>query len=440
MRRANLSYYAISSCVAAALLAGCGGSQPPIGAPGALPQTSGLAARANRTRYKILYSFSAGGSDGAIPEAPLIDVDGTLYGTTLAGGGGPSSCSSYAYKGCGTVFSVTLGGTEKVVHSFAGGDGSNPVAGLIDVGGTLYGTTSGGGAPGTRLACYPSYYVNSCGTVFSITPSGAEEVLHSFGQYPDGAYPFAGLIDVKGTLYGTTSRGGKYCGFSNTACGTVFSITPAGTEKVLYSFRGRRDGLFPHAGLVDVSGKLYGTTYEGGGFRGGTLFRIAPGGNPGSKVKILHAFGSGSDGARPNAELIDVNGTLYGTTQQGGAFVCGPTHSSKEYCGTVFSIAPDGTETVLHSFGEGADGVTPVAPLIELKGKLYGTTASGGTTGMGTVFSITLGGTEKVLHSFGAGSDGAHPRASLIDVNGTLYGTTALGGTYNTGTVFALKP
>jgi uncharacterized repeat protein (TIGR03803 family) len=88
--------------------------------------------------------------------------------------------------------------------------------------------------------------------------------------------------------------------------------------------------------------------------------------------------------------------------------------------------------------------------LLEVNGTLYGTTWVGGTYGLGTVFSMTTSGKEHVLHSFN-GSDGAHPETDLIDVNGTLYGTTHVGGfkwgckpningTAGCGTVFALTP
>jgi uncharacterized repeat protein (TIGR03803 family) len=137
------------------------------------------------------------------------------------------------------------------------------MAGLIDVSGTLYGTTTGGGATGE-------------GTVFAITPSGTETVLHSFGAtQDDGANPYAGLLNVNGTLYGTTAYGGvEGCGSNN--CGTVFSITPSGTETVLHSFGFHtRDGRSPYSALVSVNGRLYGTTYQGGaGY--GTVFSVTP--------------------------------------------------------------------------------------------------------------------------------------------------------------------
>ena len=228
--------------------------------------------------------------------------------------------------------------------------------------------------------CYSSAY--GCGAVFSITTAGYEKPLHAFKAYHDGEYPFAGLANVRGILYGTTLGGGKH------HHGTVFSITPSGTEKVLYSFRGMPDGAEPFAGLIDVGG------------------------------------------------------TLYGTTSSGGAYNCGSSS-----CGTVFSITSSGAEKVLHSFGNGTDGANPRASLIALKGTLYGTTEYGGAFGLGTVFSITPGGTETVLHSFNYLSpdgrvpvDGRLPVASLIKVMGTLYGTTSGGGVNNYGSVFSLKP
>jgi uncharacterized repeat protein (TIGR03803 family) len=230
------------------------------------------------------------------------------------------------------------------------------------------------------------------------------------------------LIDVRGTLYGTTYYGGTY------NAGTIFSISTAGSEHVLHSFGSRLDGANPIAGLIDVGGKLYGTTFTGGRFGGGTVFSISATG----KERRLHSFGgTSSDGHWPYAGLVDVNGTLYGTTYAGGAY----------NGGTVFSITLNGTEKVLHSFGNGHDGLWPHASLIEVNGTLYGTTSGGGGRhNPGTVFSISAAGTEQVLHSFGRGSDGANPVAGLIDVNGALYGTTEAGGTYGDGTVFALSP
>jgi uncharacterized repeat protein (TIGR03803 family) len=146
-------------------------------------------------------------------------VNDKLYGTTAAGG--VHLCGS---GGCGTVFSVTTAGVEKVLYSFGGGaDGANPEAGLINIGGTLYGTTCEGGGSGCSGL--------GCGTIFSVTRSGTAKVLHSFGGSFDGAYPVAPLTNLNGTLHGTTYGGGS----SNCSggCGTIFSVTTAGAEKVL---------------------------------------------------------------------------------------------------------------------------------------------------------------------------------------------------------------
>jgi hypothetical protein len=127
---------ALGLCAAAALLTGCGGSQSPIGAPGAMPQTPALAARSNSSSYKVLYSFGPA-PDGNAPNASLVDVGGTLYGTTT--GGGSNTCrGGYTYPyyfSCGTVFSITTDGTEKVLYSFGPTpDGNTPTASLLNVG------------------------------------------------------------------------------------------------------------------------------------------------------------------------------------------------------------------------------------------------------------------------------------------------------------------
>jgi uncharacterized repeat protein (TIGR03803 family) len=351
--------------------------------------------------YTSLYSFK-GGSDGTNPYAGLVDVNGTLYGTTEIGGTGDD----------GTVFSITTSGAESVLHSFAGGsDGAYPWAGLTDVNGTLFGTENGG--------------VNNLGTVFSITTSGTERILHTFTGPPDGQLSYAGLVDVDGTLYGTTQYGGT--GSCGGGCGTVFKITTSGAESVIYSFTNGSDGGYPYAGLLNVKGTLYGTTQEGGASDAGTVFSITTSG----KESVLHSFTAGLDGAEPYAGLVNLGGTLYGTTNSGGA-------SNK---GTVFSITLSGTETVLHSFTGGSDGGYPYAGLLNVNGTLYGTTAIGGTSkngGRGTVFKITKAGKESVVYRFQSAPDGANPYAGLIDVGGTLYGTTLAGGASGAGTVFSI--
>jgi len=409
-------HHALMSCMAAAMLAGCGGSQPPIGAPGAMPQTIAALTRPNVT-YEVLFSFGSNvyGYDGTQPVAGLIAVNGAFYGTTEYGG-----AAGYAH-GDGTVFRLTATGKEVVLYSFTGSpDGAVPVADLVAVNGTLYGTTSEGGT-------------YNGGTVFSITRTGKEKVLHSFGNATDGTQPRAGLIAFRTRLYGTTYEGGAY------GKGTVFTISKTGSiERVLHSFGTGTDGANPLATLVNVNGSLFGTT-QVGGHGLGTVFKISTTG----RERVLHRF-KGPDGAYPYAGLLASSAALYGTTGGGG------TADS----GTVFSISTKGTdERVLHSFSsDGSDGIYPGAAVTMVDAALYGTTSAGGADGDGTVFRVTTSGKERVLHSFGSYQyDGTDPLSGLTEVNGTLYGTTYGGGvnlpscprsdgycTY--GTIFSLQP
>jgi uncharacterized repeat protein (TIGR03803 family) len=393
------------------MLAGCAARDNTSVLPGAMPQGTG--AHADASSYKLLYLFK-GGSYGRWPDADLISVNGTLYGT--AGGGSANK---------GIVYSVTTAGVQKILHKFTGGsDGASPQSGLIDVNGTLYGTTYAGGHTRNH---------RGQGTVYSVSTTGAEKVLHVFDGGSDGANPEAGLVELDGTLYGTTARGGGGTCLTQgreRGCGTIYSITTTGTEKVLGTFSDESEGEFPQAGLVAMHGALYGTTYQGGTDAEGTVFRITTAG-----VKsVLYNFGAGSDGRNPRAALIDVKGTLYGTTLSGG-------DSDK---GMVFSMSTSGAEAVLHNFSGIPDGANPQARLIDVNGTLYGTTENGGATSKseGAVYSISTTGAEKVLYGFTGRGHGNYPVAGVIDVNGTLYGTTLYGGRaeFGAGTVYALSP
>lgn len=373
---------------------------------------SARAARGHAPTETVLRSFQAS-PDGGGPLASLIKVDGTLYGTTY--GGGPT--------GLGTVFEITAAGVETVLYNFKGGaDGSRPEGKLVNEKGTLYGVTTTGG---TGTACGSQ----GCGTVFSLSPGGAETVLYSFQGGSDGSSPES-LRRVGNKFFGTTYNGGPGNCFGG--CGTVFSVTKAGVESVVYSFQGGSDGRWPYAGLIDVGGTLYGTTWLGGASTFGTVFSVTTTG----VETVLHAFGSGTDGSGPVGGLINVGGTFYGTTSLGGA----------AGAGTVYSVTPSGQETVLYSFlGQSSgDGSTPGSSLINAGGVLYGLTQRGGTgtacnNGCGTVFKVTPAGVETPLYSFQGGSDGELPyETDLIKMGGVLYGTTPDGGAAGQGTVFQL--
>jgi uncharacterized repeat protein (TIGR03803 family) len=263
----------------------------------------------------VLYSFT-GGADGGLPQAGLImDAAGNLYGTASQGGSG---C---APLGCGTVFKIDTSNHESVLHAFtAGNDGGNPEAGLIlDAAGNLYGTTFGGGSGGQ-------------GIVFKIDITNHETVLYSFTGGNDGGGPAAGLIrDAAGNLYGTTAGGGS------SGQGAVFKIDTTNHETVLYSFTGGSDGGSPLARLVrDVAGNLYGTTSQGGigcaPVGCGTIFKI----DPSNHETTIYSFTGGSDGASSMAGLLmDATGNLYGTAYQGGGICNAPG------CGTVFEFQMD---------------------------------------------------------------------------------------------------
>lgn len=362
----------------------------------------------------VLHSFDNKGSDGYNPFGALTLLKGSLYGTAAGG--------AYGY---GIVFSIDPGtGDEPFVYSFGStkGDGTDPVGSLLNVGRILYGTTSEGGTGGA-------------GTIFELDPAtGAETTLYNFATdgYGDGIYPLGSLIIVKGTLYGTTGTGGAY------GEGSVFSFDLSNkSETVLYSFCSQvscADGASPNAGLVCIRGmlygtasasgsygfgvvfsldvkteketvihsfqkndldgtgpastvigvnsQLYGTTPGGGAYGGGTLYSID---RPSGTERVRYSFPGEPGGWAPNSSLINISNTLYGTTLNGGS----------NNWGTVFSFdRKTGKEKVLHSFDEnGTDGALPYTALLYLNNRFYGTTASGGSStdckdGCGTVFEV----------------------------------------------------
>ena len=337
---------------------------------------------------KVLHTFSYGSpADFRSFSSLIFDEHGNLYGTSYNGG----------VYGCGTVYelSPTTRGpwTEKVLHNFNddGEDGCHPYAGLIfDSAGNLYSTTQTGGSHGE-------------GTAFELIPQTgggwAEKILHNFNNNgTDGYTPNGGLlIDPTGNLYGGTYSGGAY------SDGAAFELTPktngGWTEKILYSFYWGKgvNGGGPGGFVRDTQGNLYGATSLGGTTFSGAVFELSPA--PGSSwtETILYNFDIYDTGSSTNGSLIfDDAGNLYGTNVFGGAgsAVClmfgGGTESAS--CGTVFKLTQAGgawEETTLHSFGNGRDGQMPSAGLVrDALGSLFGTTSSGGASGLGTVFEI----------------------------------------------------
>ena len=355
--------------------------------------------------FTMLHSFN--GTDGSNSVAPLVQAsNGDLYGTTSAGGANKD----------GTVFEITTSGTLTTLHNFnhlSPIDGAQPYGGLIQArDGNLYGTTNRGGS-------------HNVGIVFRITTSGTLRAIHDLDYSPDGALPYAGLVQAtNGAFYGTAPDGGG-------GGGTVFEVTPFGQLIALYDFGAY--GIQPVAGLVQASnGNLYGTAAMGGFYSCGTLFEITPSGT----FTLLHTF-TGGDGCYPYATLVQGgDGNLYGTALAGGA------HNGYN-AGTVFQITPSGTFTLLHVFDK-TDGAGPEGALIQASdGNLYGTTYGGGAYGKGTIFKMTPSGTVTTLYSFCSQSgcpDGFGPSAGLVQAsNGNFYGTTYGGGANQDGTVFSLS-
>jgi uncharacterized repeat protein (TIGR03803 family) len=270
----------------------------------------------------------------------------------------------------------------------------------------------------------------------SISPALAKgdsyEILYNFAAgTTDGGHPMGQLLKDKssGNLYGTTAIGGAYNG------GTIFEITPSGTETVLYSLStSTGPDAGPNGGTLvgDSAGNLYGASYAGGANDAGYVYKFAPGGT----FTTLYTFTGGSDGEWVDGGLtLDKKGNLYGTTNSGGA----------NGFGTVFEVAPNGTETVLYSFTGGADGATPQAGLLKVGANFYSVTSARGAHGYGTVFELVKGKkgawTENTLYSFTGGTDGANPASNLIkDSAGNLYGTAEYGGANGDGAVFELAP
>jgi uncharacterized repeat protein (TIGR03803 family) len=303
----------------------------------------------------VLYTFT-GGADGSSPAGGLIfDAVGNLYGTTELGGNGWCYDNYGEFSGCGVVYELSPksgGWKETSLHTFAGApnDGAFPAAALIfDQVGNLYGTTTWGGSG----PCEDENDNFGCGTAFLLSPGLAgvwsETVLYNFSASAYLASPDTGLaMDAQGNLYGATDGDGTstYC---PQGCGTVYQLTSGHggpwTANVLYDFGGfEEDGRFPVGTLVfDNSGNLYGTTLYGGGssacgyWRCGTVFKLSPSSGGGWTEHVVHGFaGPYHDGAVPMAGVIlDVSGTLYGTTTLGG--IDQGLYTSG---GTVFEITP----------------------------------------------------------------------------------------------------
>ena len=401
-----------------------------------------------------LYNFS--GSDGSTPFGPMIQgSDGNFYGCTYFGGD----------NGDGTVFMMTPSGALTVLYSFSGADGNNPAGALVQgQNSNFYGTTKNGGsnnngtifeidASGNLTTLYnftviPSGSINNVdgansycgliqtsdgslygttsgggangkGTVFQLTPANTLNVLYNFTAGDDGGDPQTALIlGSDNNFYGTTQQAGAG------GAGTAFQLTMGGTLTTFYAFLGIQ-GYAPFTLVQGIDGNFYDVGVAGGANGDGTIFVFTADG----VVSTLYNF-DGTGGTEPYAIIQGNNGGFYGMTVSGGA----------NNDGTVFQFTTDGTLLILHSF-DGSDGSNPAARLLQTSdGTLYGPVAGGGANGDGTIFRLTPDGTFTSFHDFIGSTEGGFPTSLIQGSDGNFYGTTFGSGANNDGTVYQTTP
>ncbi len=370
--------------------------------------------------FTNLYNFT-NGVDGSTPLAALAVSGGALYGTTSSGG---------IFPGWGTVFKLNTDGTGFTnLYEFAQGNGgTQPAAGLLLSGSTLFGTT-------------PHTSGTTGGTVFKLNTNGTGFTAVANGN--EGAQPQGGLVLSGDSFYGTTSAGGTpgagivfKVGTNGTGFATLHTFTAPTNESVpADNAYANSDGAIPLGTLAVSGGMLYGTTEIGGTFGVGIIFRLN---TDGTGFTNLYNFTNGADGSYPQAGMTLSGNTLYGTTSGSQAL----PNDVVAKASSIFKINTDGTGfTNLYdftplSFSTNSDGSTPLAGLIVGGDTLYGAAFYGGSGGAGTLFKINTNGMGfTAIHSFpvplrGTNNDpdGANPAGGLILSGNSLYGTTSFGG------------
>jgi uncharacterized repeat protein (TIGR03803 family) len=332
----------------------------------------------------VIWTATGGNEPLNVRPGVVFDASGNLYGTSQYGGA----------SGCGTVFKLThnLDGSwseSNLVDFDCGANGAHAIGGVtLDSAGNLYGTTIAGGNFGN-------------GVVFQLTPNSGgtwtEKVLHHFTGGNDGAYPDHPFLvfDSSGSLYGSATLGGEgNCALFGGACGTIFKMTPqaSGTWAftVLHAFTGGGDGGNSEGTLLfDSAGNLYGTSYSGGKYGEGVVFKLVPQSNGTYREKVLHDFGSGDDGANPlGGVILDSAGNLFGTTANGGDNQC----FNAPGCGIVYELRPNPVGTyveriLVHFHGTPNDG--PYNDLVmDSLGNLFGAATGYNTFASGSIYEV----------------------------------------------------
>lgn len=372
--------------------------------------------------FTNLHSFAF--TNGTFPMASLILSGNTLYGTAQNYGGGPGG-------GYGSIFKMGVDGSNfTVLHIFSGeADGGNITCGLVLANGMLYGTATFGGA--SNYGCVFGISTNGAGltNLYNFSPLSTDTP----GTNSDGAYPIGALVLVSGNLYGTANGGGSK------GLGAVFAVRTNGTAFTNLHSMGPADGQYPEAGLIVSGNTLYGAAPSG------HLYAINTNGTGFTNFFTFSGpFLTNSGGSRPAGSLLLSGNTLYGTASYGGDAGNG-TIFKVNTDGSAFGVLHTFTATSGTPLTN-TDGANPQAELILVNGALYGTARNGGHAGNGTVFRVNTDGTGfATLYAFSAtdsvtstNTDGAHPLGGLIFSNGILYGTASSGGIAGYGTLFSL--
>lgn len=343
---------------------------------------------------------SFGSSSAPNPEL-LIGADGALYGTSFWGGAAD----------LGTVFRLTLTGDFVELHAFAGGAaGEHPAAGLLEVGGVLYGTTAAG----------PSNW----GTVYRLNNDGGNFAAIATFAGALGSGP-SGLVFVSDALYGTTLGGGATPTGASLVTGTAFSLPLTGPANLVWTFASDMPAG-PVAGLVERGrGQFYGVSCLGGWFGYGTVFKVTSRGR-----ETLHSFDYSDDGACPSAQLtLGPDGNLYGTTKEGGTF---------NGAGTIFKVSLSDAVTVVYQLEQDLEELGFAGSIGELAfdgaGRMYGT-RSNFFNDAGSIFRLADG-VYTTLHRFTATLPfgGLRLISGLVRAgDGNFYGTLAVRGANGEG-------
>jgi len=390
--------------------------------------------------FTILHNFT-GGADGTDPYAGLtIDSSGRLYGTTV----GTDEC----YAGCGTVYTVSRRGSGWIftsLYAFQGGDdGSAPVSTVtIAADGSLYGTTLRGGGTESCFGgrgCGTIYHLQPPAEFCaSVSCPWHDTVLYSFQGFPDLMTPGSEVVfDQQGNIFGTADYGGPQEG--SLGYGGIYELTPSQGQWIYHMVYELTyaSGCNPLGAILrDQAGNIFGTAQQCGAHNNlGTAYELSPSGS-GWTASVLYSFGqTQTDGEQPVIGLIsDSAGNFYGTTPYGG-----PSGA-----GEVFELSPTAggySYSVLYGNFTGSYG--PATKLVmDGAGNLYGAQYEGGAHNQGMIFKLTPGSGGWMLtdlHDFN-GTDGTEPGVNMVlDRNGNLYGTARYGGSFGDGVVWELTP